>query len=323
MTLVASVGDIHASDRPPSIRTDTYTEDIIAKLKFIVQTAAERGCDVIVLNGDVFHIKTPTRNSHALVQRIGAVLTSTDLEVWVVPGNHDLSNDRLDSLPRQPLGTLAKMTGINLLMGGHPALPIFGLPYLHDWENELPKWMYKYEKWADARKGEEFDFWPLMITHAPIFPAGEEPPYDFIPAPEWAGMMNGKGDCIYGHIHDPHGTYKPLPHSETKMCNNGAISRGSLHEATLKRKPKFTIWDSSTSSFEAIEIPHRPVEAVFRLHVKEDVDEKNSRVEEFLESVGKTTLEGLSIEEVVHQAKVRGLSDRTRSLVTQLLEEVS
>jgi DNA repair exonuclease SbcCD nuclease subunit len=46
----------------------------------------------------VFHIKTPTRNSHALVQRTGEVLTSAGLPVLIVPGNHDLSNDRLDSL---------------------------------------------------------------------------------------------------------------------------------------------------------------------------------------------------------------------------------
>lgn len=323
MTRVAVVGDVHVSDRPPSIRTDTYTDDILAKLKFIVQTSVDQGCHVILFNGDVFHIKTPTRNSHALVQRVGAVMTASGLPVLITPGNHDLSNDRLDSLPRQPLGTLARMTGIDLLIGGHSEFPLFGLPYLHDWESELPKWMHKYHKWADARKAEQFDFWPLMSTHAPIFPAGQEPPYDFISAPEWAEMMDRKGDCTYGHIHDPHGVYKPLDHSETQMFNFGAISRGSLHEATLKRKPHFAVWDSDDRSCVAIEIPHRPIEAVFRMHIKEDVDEKNTRVEEFLESVGKTTLEGLSIEEVIHQAQVRGLSDRTRNLVTQLLEEVS
>lgn len=313
------IGDIHLADRPPSIRTETYTEDILAKLQAAVDLAAEHGCEAIVSAGDVFHIKTPTRNSHALVQRTGEVLTSAGLPVLIVPGNHDLSNDRLDSLRKQPLGTLAKMNGIDLLIGPHAEFPIFGLPYLHDWA-ELPRWMKKYRDWADSQKAENFEFWPLMVTHAPIFPPGEEPPYEFISGDDWAGLME-KGDCYYGHIHDPHGCYRPDPSLPVALCNNGAISRGSLHEATLKRKPQVTIWDSA--GFHPLPLPFRPAEAVFRLKEKEDVDEKNTRVEEFLESVGKTSLDGLSIEEVHAQARTRGLNINTLALIEELLEAVS
>lgn len=122
------IGDVHLSDRPPSIRTDTYTEDILAKLKAAVALAKKESCEAVVLAGDVFHLKAPSRNSHAHVQRTGEVLTSAGLPVLIVPGNHDLSNDRLDSLKKQPLGTLAKMHGINLLIGPHKEFPLFGLP---------------------------------------------------------------------------------------------------------------------------------------------------------------------------------------------------
>lgn len=316
------IGDVHLSDRPPSLRTDTYTEDILQKLEFAVGTAVEKGCDAVVQAGDIFHLKAPSRTSHALVQRTGEVLKSGGLPVLIVPGNHDLSNDRLDSLRRQPLGTLGKMTGIDLLMGPHPEFPLFGLPYLHDWGTELPNWMSRYRKWAEAQKSENFEFWPLMVTHAPIFPPGETPPYEFIGGDDWA-MLMGNGDCFYAHIHDPHGAYQP--NVETKnvtLCNNGAISRGSLHEATLKREPKVTVWDGSPGGFTAVPVPFRPAESVFRLAEKEDVDEKVSRVEEFLESVGTTTLDGLSLEEVAHQAKVRGLKPRTLTLIEDLLEQV-
>lgn len=324
MTRILTIGDIHLADRPPSIRTETYTDDILAKLQAAVDLAAQHQCEAVVLAGDVFHLKTPTRNSHSLVQRTGEVLVSAKLPVLIVPGNHDLSNDRLDSLKKQPLGTLAKMAGIELLIGPHPTLPLFGLPYLHDW-SDLPRWMKEYQRWSGLKKAEDMDFRPLMVTHAPIFPPGQEPPYEFIDAADWAEMMEN-GDCYYGHIHDPHGAYVPNEaYKNVVLCNNGAISRGSLHEATLKREPKVTLWgddEGPYGPFTTLPLPFRPVEAVFRLREKEDVDEKTNRVEEFLNHVGTTKLDGLSIEEVHAQARVKGLSPRTVSLIEELLEHV-
>lgn len=316
------IGDVHLADRPPSVRTETYTEDILAKLAYAVELAKSSDCEAILQAGDLFHIKTPTRNSHALVQRTHEVLTSAGLPVLITPGNHDLSNDRLDSLKKQPLGSLARMGGVDLLIGPHATFPLFGLPYLADWANDLPRWMSKYNSWCDQRKSEDFGFFPLMITHAPIFPNGEEPPYDFIPAGEWAGVMQN-GDFYYGHIHDPHGAYKA--DNAIWACNQGAISRGSLHEKTLKREPAVTIWDTENIDehgcrFTRYPVPYRPAEAVFRLAEKEDVDERSGRVEEFLSQVGQTRLDGLSLEEVHAQARERGMPDRTVKLIHELLE---
>ncbi len=318
------IGDIHLSDRAPSLRTECYAQDILDKLADAVRIAIEQGAEAVVSAGDVFHIKSPSRTSHALVQRTGEVLRSADLPVLVVPGNHDLSQDRLESLKKQPLGTLAKMEGIELLMGHHPEFPLFGLPYLHDWSTMLNTWMKDFRDWSDAGKGGEFDFWPLMVTHAPIFPPGENPPYEFIDAADWAAMMQN-GDCYYGHIHDVHGTYVPDPTIPVVLCNNGAVSRGSLHEATLKREPAVTMWDSEKSGVERFTkhpLKFRPVESVFRLQEKEDADEKTSRVEEFLADVGSTTLDGLSLEEVAHQARERGLRPSTLTLINDILEGV-
>lgn len=316
------IGDVHLSDQPPSLRTDTYTDDILAKIEQAVRIAAAHHCEAIIQAGDVFHIKAPARNSHSLVQRTHEALTSQGIPVLIVPGNHDLSNDRMESLQKQPLGTLAKMPGVDLLVGPHDRFPFFGLPYLHDW-SLFPEWVRRYRTWADEQKAQDFEFMPLLVTHAPLFPEGDEPPYDYISAPDWARQME-KGDCYYGHIHDPHGAYVPVKELPVAMCNNGAISRGSLHEKTLKREPAVTIWDSEksgTARFERVALEVRPVEAVFKMSEKEDIDTKTERVEAFLESVGQTSLPVLSLEEVAHQAKERGLSDQTLSLIEDLLRE--
>jgi hypothetical protein len=264
------VGDVHLSDRPPSIRTDDYTNDIFAKLLFIGEKAKDLQCDAIALLGDVFHIKAPSRTSHALVQQAVEVFKDSGLPVIVVPGNHDMSNDRIESLSKQPLGTLCKADGIDMLMGGHETLPVFAIPYLHDWPGQLKVWMSKFEKWRDEKKfskdSTDWHFNPLVITHA-----------------------------------------------------------GSLHEKTLKRKPACTVWDSETfetltGRFRRIEIPHRPVEAVFRIAAKEDVDARQERVADFLAGVATTELDGLTTEEVLAYAKSMELKPGTLAEIEACIE---
>lgn len=304
------VGDVHLADHAPSIRRETYLEEILAKLDFAVQHANSIGADAFVQAGDLIHIKAPSRTSHALVQKTIDVLQQAKMPVLIVPGNHDMSNDRIESLGKQPLGTIGKAPGIDLLMGGHPELPVFGVPYLWDFPTLLPGWMKKWHEW----RGSWTDC--LLVTHAPIFPPGESPIYDFISSEDWAQLQK-VGSCYYGHIHDPHGAYDV---GGVTFCNQGALSRGSLHEATLKRKPAITVWTSDTGEFVRAEVPHKPASEVFRLKEKEDVDARQGRVTEFLDGVEQTVLETLTVEEVVHHAEQMGLRDRTLHEIRDCIE---
>lgn len=322
MTKLLLINDVHLSDRPPSSRTDTYADDVLDKLHWAVGYGKGHGCDAIVQAGDIFHIKRPDRTSHRLVQATADVLTSVDLPVYIVPGNHDLSNDRLDSIPSQPIGTLAKADGIELLMGPHPDLPLYGLPYQASWD-DLPHLLGEYREWADGKHLKDLSWLPLLVTHAPIFPPGQEPPYDYIQAEDWADLMM-VGDVLYGHIHDSHGIYRTKVPGVT-LCNMGALSRGSLHEATLKRKPTVAVWDSTVvgERFTLVEVPHKPAEEVFRLDIKEKTDERESRVAQFLEEVGQVTLEHLTVEEVMAHAESMQLDDAVLHELRSVVEEVT
>lgn len=315
---VVLIPDTHLCSTPPSLRTDSYPDDVLDKLRFAVEYANSIGADALVQAGDLFHLKAPTRTSHKLAQLTIDVFSEADMPVLVVPGNHDMSHDRLESLPSQPLGTVCKAPGIDLLMGPHPTLPIFGLPYLHDWATLLPLWMDQYRNWRDTNHV----LHPLMVTHAPIFPPGETVIYEYIDGAEWATLM-GKGDVHYGHIHDSHGAYSPIP--GVVLCNNGALSRGSLHESSLKRKPAITVWDSENldAPFTRVEVPHKPVEAVFRMDLKEDIDTKQAAVTEFLAGVESTTLEVLSVEQVLAHVSGMDLSPATLVAIRECLEHVS
>lgn len=292
------VGDCHLSDKPPSLRTNTYSQDILDKLTFIVSKAEEENCDALVQLGDLYHHKHPSKTSHELVQRTHDVLTAPNIPVIVVPGNHDVVNDRMDSLPQQPLGSLGKMPGVTLLQGPHPTMPIYGIPYLQEWD-DLPSWLDDYKEWAaeDAQ-----DCIPLLGMHAPIFPTGQEPPYDYVAAADVAEHLDGWPTTVgFGHIHDPHEHWQEKQSCDVTFANYGAISRGSLHTETLKRQPRAYIYDSDTGKVEPFDVPCKPVDVVFRMVEHEAAKTKTEHMTKFLEQIGPDKSVSSSLEEVLSQ----------------------
>lgn len=289
------IGDCHLSDTPPSVRTDSYAQDILDKLRWCVNYAMDEDVDAIVQLGDMFHIKTPSRTSHALVQRTAQTFASFPGPVFVVPGNHDMSHDRLPSLNSQPLGTLSLAKNIRILNGlTGIGMPIWGIPYTED--------LNQFENMLDVGVHSGAG---LIVTHASIFPPGIHPPYS-----HWnADQIDTEGiPLAYGHIHEPHGFYRA---NGAWFCNHGAISRGSLHEETLSRKPAVTMFDDSTPNkpFLNIPIPYRPAEEVFKLAEHQIEQDKAAKLDDFLHSVAGVSLAALSVEEVVNHVETSNLLD--------------
>jgi hypothetical protein len=325
------VGDVHLSDRPPSVRTDTYADDILDKLRWCVNYANEHA-DVMLFLGDLWHIKAPSRTSHRLVMRTAEVLEEfRNGRVLIVPGNHDMSQDRLESLESQPLGTLCLSPNIDLLIGYDRSTGIFGLPYLQDWGPSFERWMQRFGRslpglvgfgdpeYEDDPKNEFAPASVLLATHAPIFPPGMTPPYDHIPAEEWASWMRWPVPVVYGHIHEQHGFYQV---GEQWFCNNGAISRGSLHEETLAREPKVTLFGSEATGcpFTSVDVPHKPASEVFRLAEVVEKKGAETRLEGFLDSIGDVALTSISVEEIVAHART---TDLPAAAITELEDIIS
>lgn len=307
------VGDIHLSDRPPSSCTETYLEDLFVLLEHSVDKARELDVDAVVWAGDVFHHKQPSRTSHATVQRAIALIQTYGCPLFIVPGNHDMQHDRFDSLEEtQPLGTLLK-AGARLLRGWDPdGLPIYGVPWSQRWEDEdVEKALSGFGGRSDG----------LVIAHAPLYPPGLELTYEFYPVTDWADRQGNAGYCYYGHVHEAHGIYE---RNGVTFCNVGAITRGSLHESELKRAVKLALWDQE-SGFREVDIPHRPADEVFRLMEKREIQDTQIRLDEFLASVGESSIEITSIETVVAQIKkeLPHLPESVISLIEELLTQTS
>lgn len=320
MALFLLLSDIHAADKPPSSCTDSYCQDILDLLVQTVRIARERGVAAVIWAGDIFNIKIPWRTSHWLVQQLVRICVAYGVPLYIVPGNHDIANDRLESLDRQPLGTLLSPGPAILLNGwavtcGSPSyeFPLYGVPWQQSWDHE------SIDAVLAGYCDREMDGDPaLVVTHAPLYPRGRELPYEYYQANDWASSMGDKGFCFYGHVHEPHGVYTERG---VTFCNNGALSRGSIHEYNLDRIPAVTIWDSTTGAFEAIPLDAKPASEVFRLTERQEVADAHMKLDEYLEHIQTTTLGVVSTEQVLEVIRSKKLGPELEALVQELLEE--
>jgi hypothetical protein len=314
------LGDVHLSDRPPSSCTDSYTGDLFGLLAQAAEFAVH--CQVVVIAGDLFHIKAPSRNSLALVLRTIKALREFPCDVLVVPGNHDMLFDRLDSVfAHQPLGLVFEAGAAHLLNGWGSPFPIFGVPWLQHWTDEAV-WeaLRPYREMREHNPSRQ----PyLIVTHAPLYPEGQELPYEHYPARKWYEAMGREGQVFYGHVHEPHGQYGFYDaEGGVTFCNNGALSRGSLHEHNLERQVGVTFWDSETGAFEFVPLRSRPAAEVFRLAEAQQVTDMAGRLDAFLEGIASTQLGVVSTESVLAAIReMDGVGPAELTLAQELLQE--
>lgn len=289
----------------------------------INELASNLQIQAIIQLGDFFHIKAPSRNSHELVIRAAKWAKAASCPVYVVPGNHDLTNDRLESLEEgQPLGVLYATGAVCKADNYFGGLPVYGVPWQQFWDAE--------QSVADrAVKNALAEFKPsdtpqLIVTHAPFFPEGSNPAYEHYATGKFAKMVNPSGksnvQVCYGHIHDWHGQYVI---NGVRFCNYGALSRGSLTESNLTRPVGVTIWDSITGKFEFVTLQAKPAEEVFRVKEITEVRTAQVKLDEFLASVGQSTIEITSIETVMDKIRSLKLGKDFEHIVEELLTTAS
>ena len=330
------VGDIHLMDRPPRSATESYVDDLFDLVAWTFDYAAQEGIRTVVWAGDVFHHKQPSRTSHALLLRLVLILRRArkrGIETWIVVGNHDISNDIIDSVhKKQPLGILFESGLAHELDGWHDTLPIFGIPWQQRWlhENTVEDAFLRYRTALGMEEtdapGESSMVEPpeqtLVVTHAPIYPPDqvENVPFETLHAEDVASAMRGRGNVYYGHIHEDHGFFKV---GGVIFGNVGALSRGSIHEYNLERDVQVATW-SPTEGFENIVVPiAKAAGDVFRIDEVVHQRSENLTRAAFLADIGSRTLEVADRANVIGEIQgMPNLTPKVRDRAIRILEEV-
>lgn len=314
MSRVLLIGDVHLRDSPPVNCTPEFLDDLWHSLEFVA--AASYSYDATVFAGDLFDFKQPSKTSHALMLRAIEVFGRMH-NPWCIAGNHDLSADRIESLQaKQPLGVLIAAGAIALLDGWHPDLPVYGIPWQQDWAKSLPWVLADFREYRDPNS--------LIVTHAPLFPPGSEPPYEFLDLNEFAKAMGRRGNVFYGHIHDRHGVYTRVSDSagDVKFANHGSLNRARLTKSDIERTVTVTAWDSTTGAFTPIPVPDQlPASKIFRLDQATAAKAEQRTLDEFLQAVGRSTLDISSTSAITEHIKQMDAPENVKSTAISLIEE--
>lgn len=282
--------DVHMADKGPSSRLDDWPTAVLDKLSQVREIAAGVGAAAILDGGDFFHIKSPTRNSHALVHRTAEHHQGYPCPVYCTPGNHDSVYGDYSFLPQQPLGVLYS-TGVfqrlydehevyfylpegaskpleypyNRKTGGWgrgnpfaipdrqgPVVRVVGIPYHGS--------SYDTGRFFDLVKGEE-DF--LVCTAHVLASEGGGKMFEGEDILRYEDLLDTAPDVYcFGHWHMDQGVTEI---DGKHFVNVGSLTRGSLSQDELRRKPAAVVLGFSNQgiNIEVRRLRVKPAEEVF------------------------------------------------------------
>jgi DNA repair exonuclease SbcCD nuclease subunit len=296
--------DVHLSDRAPSSRTDDWADAVFDKLGQVRDLAREVNATAIIDGGDFFHIKSPGRNSHALVNRTAEHHSTYPCPVYCTPGNHDSVYGDYAFLPQQPLGVLYSTGVYKRLYDEHEAVfthegitvRVVGIPY-HGTS-------YDMERFTSIVKGDE----DILICVAHVLAShrggtmfeGE----DIV---KYADLVDTAPDVyLFGHWHKDQGVEEI---GGKQFVNIGSLTRGALSQDNMDRIPSAAVLRCTDKGVE-IEVKPlnvRPAEEVFDVEGRARQVKRQVEMDSFVEAI-REALQPTEGEQTLTEA-VEGMSD--------------
>ena len=338
--------DVHLSDRAPSSRTDDWADAVFDKLGQVRDLAREVNAAAILDGGDFFHIKSPTRNSHALVHRTAEHHSTYPCPVYCTPGNHDSVYGDYTFLPQQPLGVLFSTGVFKRLYDGYevffagrgdqmyakaypytkpkggwadanpfaipmnqrngPIVRVVGIPY-HGTS-------YDMERFTSIEKGDE----DILICVAHVLASNKGGSMfegeDII---KYSDLVDTAPDVyLFGHWHKNQGVEEI---GGKQFVNIGSLTRGSLSQDNLDRIPSAAVLRCTEKGVEIEVRPLnvRPAEEVFDVEGRERQVKRQVEMDSFVTAIrdalqpsdeGETLADAVSGMDMPNEVRERALA---------------
>lgn len=284
--------DVHISDHTPQSRTDDWTETVLDKLGQVGDIARSAKADAVLDNGDFFDVKSPGRNSHALVRRVAEVQAKYPCITAGNVGNHDCVYGNIDFLDQQPLGVLFATGVFERCYGDHELLiarnsgfsvRVVGIPY-HGPNYDLERFKLK--------KGNESFL--VAMAHVLASPKGGSmfEGEDIVKYDDLISLAPDVDVWVLGHWHKDQGIVEHKPGKW--IVNIGSLTRGSLSQDDLDRKPGVSILtfsDAGDIRVQRRDLKIRPPGEIFDLERRVQQETRAMTMDAFVSSLQETLAE--------------------------------
>ena len=257
-------GDLHVSSTSPRYRTSSYYEQLLGKIKWIIDFANTNNIFTVLQPGDFF-------NSPDIAERVKVDIINTigNTEVYVVFGQHDT---KFRNYSDTALSVLIADETVELL-GEEPVsyeekkqVDIYG----SSWGDDIPK--------IDNKNNYNILVLHRMIVKdKPLFPDQK----DYVKSSDFADKCSNYNLIVSG---DNHNSFSYIPKNKKlpTIVNCGSLMR--MTTAQYTHKPCFYVVDTSTGKIEQHFIPILPVSEVFKPEAAES-KEQNEKMEAFIKTL--------------------------------------
>jgi DNA repair exonuclease SbcCD nuclease subunit len=311
--------DEHLTDLAPGFRKDDYGAEILSMLEWQGELARKFGAHAVLRGGDFFHVKAANKTKMRVVAQAARIHRRYSCPIYVVAGNHDMSNNEPGSVPGQPLGVLLHAGVFELLENqifedGTLRVRVRGVSYTTDLDVDGLQDL--------VRKGDENISLAVVHLLAAMAPSERiqsffnERVFDYRDL-----IFNGCPDAyVFGHYHKDQGI---VEHMEVKFINLGALARGALTFENMERKPKVCLIRVTPNGVDAEEVvvPHKPAEEIFDLERKATNEQGVVVMDKWLDKyVSDATIPKINNVEA-RMAALQPLPQEVRELCLELLKQ--
>lgn len=310
--------DAHFADTIPSSRKDDWSETILKKLTEVGEIAKRVSADAVIDGGDFFDRKSPSRTSHRMMARIIETHQRYPCPIYSCIGNHDCVYGDYRFLFQQPLETLFASKTFHRLYDKHEAffeadgctVRVVGVPY-HGV-------VYDRERFSSVVKKDE-DYL-VVVGHVlasqqggSMFEGEDILPYSFLEDLDADVFM-------FGHWHKDQGITEI--NNGKWVVNTGSLSRGSLSQDNLERKPCCVVlrFSSEGLSFERVNLTIASAEDIFDLETKEKEEVRKFVLDKFIGDL-KDAFEKTNRLGVIDKIRDLDIPDRIKELSLQFWED--
>lgn len=257
---IVFAADIHLRATSPLCRIDNFRKTQTNKLRFLFNVANDLCVEEVIIAGDFGHF--PFWPNELLTNTIDMIRTLNEIEIAIIPGQHDLPQHRLERYQDGALGVLEAAQMVNVLCDPYPYVDhsfqnfeLHPFPFGCDIEHDYcPKEKLRNVAIAHMMVIENIPLWPGQVAPKGKTLLEKFPEYDLI---------------VTGDNHNPF----VIEHEGRLHINPGSMMRQKSDQ--INHRPRFYLWWAKTNQCMPIfwEIDK---DAVTREHIEasEEIDER-------------------------------------------------